>query len=170
MRLRLILGDQLSETVSSLQNIDKINDIILICEVHSEATYVKHHKKKIAFLFSAMRHFAEDLLNQGYNVLYTKYDDESNTGSLLGEVKRVLNIHRIEKIILTKPNEYRVFSEILKWSEILGFPVEIKDDDRFLCTTEEFNLWAKERKQIRMEFFYRNMRRKYSILMDGDQP
>ena len=35
MRLRLILGDQLSETVSSLQNIDKINDIILICEVHS---------------------------------------------------------------------------------------------------------------------------------------
>ena len=170
MRLRLILGDQLSETVSSLQNIDKINDIILICEVHSEATYVKHHKKKIAFLFSAMRHFAEDLLNQGYNVLYTKYDDESNTGSLLGEVKRVLNIHRIEKIILTKPNEYRLFSEILKWSEILGFPVEIKDDDRFLCTTEEFNLWAKERKQIRMEFFYRNMRRKYSILMDGDQP
>ena len=170
MRLRLILGDQLSETVSSLHNIDKINDIVLICEVHSEATYVKHHKKKIAFLFSAMRHFAEDLLNQGYNVLYTKYDDESNTGSLLGEVKRVLNIHRIEKIILTKPNEYRLFSEILKWSEILRFPVEIKDDDRFLCTTEEFNLWAKERKQIRMEFFYRNMRRKYSILMDGDQP
>ena len=93
MRLRLILGDQLSEKVSSLHNVDKINDIVLICEVHSEATYVKHHKKKIAFLFSAMRHFAEDLLNQGYNVLYTKYDDEANTGSLLGEVKRVLNIY-----------------------------------------------------------------------------
>ena len=127
MRLRLILGDQLSETVSSLHNVDKINDLVLICEVHSEATYVKHHKKKIAFLFSAMRHFAEDLLNQGYNVLYTKYDDEANTGSLLGEVKRVLNIHRIEKIILTKPNEYRLFSEMLKLKMMTDFYVQLKN-------------------------------------------
>ncbi|MFT5709294.1 MAG: deoxyribodipyrimidine photolyase-related protein, partial [Oceanospirillaceae bacterium] len=54
--LRLILGDQLSHTISSLDGCDRAKDIILICEVWEEATYVNHHKKKIAFLFSAMRH------------------------------------------------------------------------------------------------------------------
>ena len=61
--LRLILGDQLSDSISSLDGCDSSRDIILMCEVWNEATYVKHHKKKIAFLFSAMRHFAEELMS-----------------------------------------------------------------------------------------------------------
>ena len=58
MKLRLILGDQLSMTLASLVDLDPQDDLLLMCEVHSEATYVKHHKKKLAFIFSAMRHFA----------------------------------------------------------------------------------------------------------------
>ena len=65
-KIRLILGDQLSHSISSLGGCDKLNDIILICEVIEEASYVKHHKKKIAFLFSAMRHFANELTELGY--------------------------------------------------------------------------------------------------------
>ena len=77
--LRFILGDQLSQNISSLRDCDKSNDIILMCEVMAEATYVKHHKKKIAFLFSAMRHFAEELEAQGHHVRYIKLDDEHNS-------------------------------------------------------------------------------------------
>ncbi len=73
--LRVILGDQLSATVSSLEGCDESRDIILMCEVREEATYVKHHKKKIAFLFSAMRHFARQLQEEGHRVLYLKLDD-----------------------------------------------------------------------------------------------
>ena len=79
MKLCLILGDQLSPTLSSLTGLDPQNDIILMCEVRSEATYVKHHKKKIAFVFSAMRHFAKELSGEGYNIRYVKYDDPNNT-------------------------------------------------------------------------------------------
>lgn len=70
--LRLILGDQLSHSISSIEDCDKANDIILMCEVLEEATYVKHHKKKIAFLFSSMRHFAAEMTQKGFNVRYTK--------------------------------------------------------------------------------------------------
>ncbi|MEJ6752640.1 MAG: cryptochrome/photolyase family protein [Amylibacter sp.] len=170
MILRLILGDQLNENISSLRDVNKLTDNILICEVKSEATYVKHHKKKIAFLFSAMRHFSKFLEESNFKLKYVKYDDVNNSGSLFGEVKKATDINNYKKIIVTKPNEFRLYSEILEWENKLNIHVEIRDDDRFLCTTDEFNTWANDRKQLRMEFFYRNMRRKYNILMDGDEP
>ncbi|MBT3517280.1 MAG: cryptochrome/photolyase family protein, partial [Nitrospina sp.] len=77
--LRLILGDQLSQDISSLKGCNKSDDIIVMCEVWNEATYVKHHKKKITFLFSAMRHFAKELKESGYRVSYTKLEDEQNS-------------------------------------------------------------------------------------------
>ncbi len=88
--LRLILGDQLSQSISSLQGGDPGTDTILIVEVMEEARYVPHHKKKIAFLFSAMRHFAETLRGQGWHVRYVKLDDPENSGSFSGEVERQL--------------------------------------------------------------------------------
>ena len=168
--LRLILGDQLSFAISSLQGSNISEDIILMCEVWEEATSVKHHKKKIAFLFSAMRHFAEELRQTGHQVHYTKLNDEHNTGSFKGEVERALTVHSVDNIVVTHPGEYRVLEDIKTWELDFGIPVIIQPDNRFLCTPEEFAAWSKQRKQLRMEYFYREMRKKYSILMDGDQP
>ena len=36
------------------------------------------------------------------------------------------------------------------------------------CSAAEFARWAEGRKQLRMEFFYREMRRKTGLLMEGD--
>ena len=105
-----------------------------------------------------------------YNLTYIKYDDSGNSGSLYGEVKRAILTNNHEKIVITKPNEFRLYLEMLEWENKLNIPVEIRDDDRFLCSTDEFNTWASDRKQLRMEYFYRNMRRKYDILMEGDEP
>lgn len=88
--LRLILGDQLSNSISSLRGSDHSRDIIFMCEVWDEATHVKHHKKKIAFLFSAMRHFSEELRREKYEVEYTQIDDQDNAGSFRGEIERML--------------------------------------------------------------------------------
>jgi len=168
--LHLVLGDQLSQSITSLEGCDTSKDIILMCEVGDEARYVKHHKKKIAFLFSAMRHFAKNLEERGYRIEYTKLDDENNAGSFRGEVERALQRHNIDQIIVTHPSEYRVLEDINNWQSDFGIPVEIKPDDRFLCTPAEFADWAKDRKQLRMEYFYREMRKRYSILMDGEKP
>lgn len=168
--LRLILGDQLSREISSLSDIDRENDVVLMCEVMEEATYVKHHKKKIAFLFAAMRHFASELEKQGIAVRYVRLDDNGNTGSFTGEVRRAAEIVRPDCIVVTEPGEYRVLEAMKTWDTALGLPVEIRSDTRFLCSIEEFKRWANGRKALRMEFFYREMRRKHGLLMDGDLP
>jgi len=170
MKLRLILGDQLSRNISSLADVDVHNDIILMCEVRSEATYVKHHKKKIAFIFSAMRHFAAKLAEEGLDVRYVRYDDPNNAGSLRDEVARAAITNDIDEVIITSPGEYRLVEDIAGWSQVLGVKVTIRDDERFLSTASEFMAWAEGRKQLRMEFFYREMRRKYSVLMDHGDP
>ena len=84
--IRLILGDQLNKSIATLKDADPASDIILMTEVIEEVTYVKHHKLKIAFLFSAMRHFAKSLIEDGFDVAYTKLDDPLNKGSFIDEI------------------------------------------------------------------------------------
>ncbi len=168
--LRVILGDQLSASISSLRDCDRQNDVVLMCEVLAETTYVKHHKKKIAFVLSAMRHFARELTDRGYKVDYIQLDAPENTGSIRGETQRALERHEIQSIVVTFPGEFRLLTELQGWEERFGLSVEIREDDRFLCTLREFEQWSKGRKRFRMEPFYRDIRRKYDVLMDGDEP
>jgi deoxyribodipyrimidine photolyase-related protein len=166
--LRLILADQLSESMPSLQGLDTAQDTVMLCEVMEEARYVPHHPKKIAFLFSAMRHFAAGLEASGVRVRYVTLDDASNTGSFTGEVQRAAKELKSSRLIVTEPSEYRVLDMMNGWQKNLGIPVEILSDTRFLATHAEFDAWAQGKKQLRMEFFYREMRRKYAILMEPD--
>ncbi len=166
-KLCFILGDQLSETISSLAAIDKYNDLIFISEVKEEATYVAHHPKKIAFIFSAMRHFAMRLKELGYRVRYTKYDDLENTGSFEKELYRATIDEKISEVHVTQPGEWRVLEKIRTLEKQLFIPIIIHDDTRFLSSIDEFSDWAKDKKQLRMEYFYRMMRQKHHILMDN---
>jgi deoxyribodipyrimidine photolyase-related protein len=166
--LRLILADQLSGSLAALQGIDKACDVVMLCEVMEEASYVPHHPKKIAFLFSAMRHFAAELEAKGVHVRYVKLDDENNTGSFTGEVQRAIHELKSSTMVVTEPGEYRVLQMMKDWQRSLDISVEILPDTRFLSTHAEFALWAKDKKQLRMEFFYREMRKKYSVLMEPD--
>ena len=141
-----------------------------MAEVLNEATYVKHHKKKIAYIFSAMRHFAEDLIQSGFKVEYVKLDNSNNTGSFFGEVSRAFKFFKPDRIVVTEPSEYRVLKDMKSWENQLSVPIEFRPDDRFLYSPSEFAKWAKGRKQLRMEYFYREVRKKFGILMDGKNP
>lgn len=169
-RLRLVLGDQLTRNLASLQDVDKARDVVLMAEVHDETTYVPHHKQKIVLVLSAMRHFAEELRADGITVDYVPLDQDGNSGSLAGEVERAVKRHKPEQIVLTEPGEWRVLSEMRLWQERFGVSVDIRADDRFLASRSRFQRWAEGRKSYRMEFFYREMRREHDILMDGDEP
>jgi deoxyribodipyrimidine photolyase-related protein len=169
--LRVVLGDQCSDTLSALTDIDTARDVVLMAEVRAECTYVKHHKHKIALVLSAMRHFRERLRARGARVEYTRLDDPANTQSLGGEVARAAKRVRAERIVCTEPGEWRVLQDMRGWRRPTGLPVEIREDTRFLCPLDRFRAWAGTRKQLRMEFFYREMRRATGLLMDGpDQP
>jgi len=139
-------------------------------EVMDEASYVPHHKKKIAFLFSAMRHFAEELRADGWTIDYVRLTDAGNTGSFEGELKRAAQRYNPLQIFVTEPGEWRVLEVLKKFQAANDTPLAIFEDDRFIATHKEFRDWADGRKQLRMEYFYREMRRKTGLLMNGDQP
>ncbi|MGH1588594.1 cryptochrome/photolyase family protein [Methylobacterium phyllosphaerae] len=153
--LRFVLGDQLTCRVSSLVDLDPEHDVVLLVEVRDEATYVRHHKQKIAFLFAAMRHFAAELEAEGVAVDYVHLTDQGNTGSFTGELERAVTRHKPERIVVTEPGEWRVWAMMQEWRETLSAPVEIRADNRFLCPREEFAAWAEGRHHLRMETFYR---------------
>ncbi|MBM5782313.1 MAG: cryptochrome/photolyase family protein [Pelagibacterales bacterium] len=164
--LHFIFGDQLSHKLLNLVHLDLQNDVILMCEVKEETSYVWHHPKKIAFIFSAMRHFADELRQKGAQVEYIKFDDENNLGSFDAELEKAIKKYNPQKILLTEPSEYRVWQKVLNWQKTLKVPFEIFPDERFLCSKIDFRNWAKGKKQLRLEFFYREMRKKHKILLD----
>jgi len=168
--LILVLGDQLSSSLSSLAAADRTRDVVLMAEVHDETTYVRHHKKKIAFVLSAMRHFAAELRADGWRVDYVELDDPANGGSFTSELARAVKTRSPERVVVTEPGEWRVLAMMRNWEAALGIPVDILPDTRFIADHDTFRTWAGEKRQLRMEFFYREMRRRTGLLMDGDEP
>lgn len=165
-RLILVLGDQLTDTLSALEAADKTSDVVVMAEVSEEATYVQHHPKKIAFIFAAMRKFAARLRKDGWTVRYTQLDDTDNAGSIPGELLRRAEETGASEVIATQPGEWRLIEAL----EDMPLKLTMMPDTRFVSTPEEFDAWADGRKALRMEYFYRDMRRKTGLLMEGDQP
>jgi deoxyribodipyrimidine photolyase-related protein len=165
-----ILGDQLSPGLSSLADRRPDDTVVLMMEVADEATYVRHHQAKIVLILSAMRHFAADLRARGWQVDYVALDDPDNSGSFTGEVLRAAQRHAVRAIAVTEPGEWRVRQMIDGWGVQSGLPVRVMPDTRFVCALPDFMAWAQGRRELRMEWFYRDMRRQTGLLMQGDQP
>lgn len=163
-----ILGDQLTRALASLRGRTKDDTVILMMEVWDEATYVRHHKQKIVLIFSAMRHFAAELEQAGWQVDYVKLTDPDNSGSFTGEVARAIERHDPRGIHVVEAGEWRVQQAIEEWPDKFACEVEILPDDRFLSSHQEFRDWADGRKHLTMEYFYREMRKKTGLLMRAD--
>lgn len=167
--LRLVIGDQLSDDLSALADIGP-GDTVLMAEVADEATYVRHHKQKIVLVLAAMRAFAERLRKSGHTVRYVALDDPDNTGSIAGEIERAVAETGCDRLIRTRCGEWRLEQALNAVAERLGVPVEAREDSRFICPSGRFQTWAQGKRQLRMEFFYREMRRETGLLMEGDRP
>jgi len=165
-RLVLVLGDQLTPKIPALRHADRTRDLVVMAEVMDEATYVPHHPKKIALFFTAMRKFAARLESEGWRVAYTRLDDPDNAGSIPGELLRRAEETGAREVIATEPGEWRLIGLL----DDLPLPVTQHEDDRFLASHAEFQRWAEGRKELRMEWFYREMRRKSGLLMEGAAP
>ncbi|HSI43819.1 MAG TPA: cryptochrome/photolyase family protein [Methylotenera sp.] len=167
--LVLILGDQLNLDNPALEGFDTTQDHILMVEASAEATHVWSHKARIALFFSAMRHHAEALSSQGYAVTYLKLGQHHFT-SLKAAWLHYLCELKPKKIMVCEPGEYRLEQDLLALAEETDTFLAILDDGHFMCSRADFKRWAGTTKTLRMEFFYREMRRKYNVLMQGSQP
>ena len=165
-RLILVLGDQLTPQIAALRAADRAQDLVVMAEVRGECTHLRHHPQKIAFFLSAMRKHAAALRAAGWRVAYTRLDEPENVQSIAGELLRRIAGTGAREIIATEPGDWRLRAEI----EALPVPVTLLPDDRFLASAHDFAVWAEGRKQLRMEWFYREMRRRTGFLMEGEKP
>lgn len=166
--LVLILGDQLSPDIAALTATTGQNPLVLLAEVDAEARYVPHHPQKIALVFSAMRHFAAELAAAGHDVHLLRIDAADNPGDLAGAVAQAQRDYNCGSVHVTEPNEWRLAAAMAQWPAQLGIDLRVHADDRFFATVPRFRAWAADRKRMRMEDFYRVMRREHDVLLDAD--
>ncbi len=168
--LVLVLGDQLDEASSALDGFDPAQDIVWMAEVAQESEHVWSAKQRIAVFLSAMRHFAHHLQARQWPVTYTPLDAPDNPGSL-GAVLTA-DIARLQPagLVMTAPGDWRVLQAIRAVAVAAGLPLDLRDDRHFFTTVRDFAAHIKGRKQLRLEYWYRELRQKNSILMAGEQP
>jgi len=168
--LVLVLGDQLNLDASALTDFDPSQDAIWMAEVMEESTHVPSSKQRTTLFLSAMRHFAQTLKDKHWSVCYTHLDDAGNTGTLAGELEKAIQKLKPQQLVMTAPGEWRVLQSLRAMAKQQGLPLEVRDDSHFFSTVRNFAAHANGRKQLRQEFFYRELRQKTGILMDGKKP
>jgi deoxyribodipyrimidine photolyase-related protein len=164
--LILVLGDQLDAHAAAFDGCDVRRDAVWMAEVAEESEHVWSTQPRIAVFLAAMRHFRAALKVSGIKVHYTELEDAANTQTLAGELGRAVRSLRPEKLIVTAPGEWRVGQALERAAAQAGVPLEVREDRHFLCTRAEFQAHAAGRRQLRMEYFYREMRRRHRVLVD----
>ncbi len=169
--LILVLGDQLDIDSPALAGLDPAQDRVLMIEAEGEATVVWSHKARIALFLSAMRHFANEIAARGWPIDYWSLDDANADEAGFGQrLQRALEQYQPQQLKLLEPGELRMQQQIATACKAAGVEWQWVDDTHFLCSRQAFADWARGKKELRMEFFYRVMRKQYRVLMDGDEP
>ena len=168
--LVIVLGDQLDENSSALHDFDPAQDVVWMAEVAQESTHVWSAKQRIAVFLGAMRHFAQALRARGVPLVYTRLDDVDNCGTLAAELAKTIAKLQPAAVVLTAPGDWRVLQSLRAVAAEHQLALDLRDDTHFFSTVREFAAHAKGRKQLRLEYWYRELRHKHGILMDGKNP
>jgi deoxyribodipyrimidine photolyase-related protein len=168
-RVRLILGDQLNAAHSWYTERDT-HTLYVLMEVRQETDYAWHHVQKVLGFFGAMRRFAEQLRANGHRVLYLTLDDKRNTQSIPDNLGWIMARTGATTWGYQLPDEYRLDQQLKDHAALYGAPVEVADTEHFLTTRDELGALFAGKKQYLMERFYRVMRERTGLLMNGDTP
>jgi deoxyribodipyrimidine photolyase-related protein len=168
--LVIVLGDQLDHASGAFDGFDPAQDVVWMAEVAEESMHVWSAKQRTALFLSAMRHFAHELRERALPLHYTKLDDPANTGTLAGELERTIAALQPRQLVLTAPGDWRVLQALRGVAQHHGLPLDLRDDTHFFSTVRDFAAHAKGRKQLRLEYWYRELRKRHGVLMEGDQP
>jgi deoxyribodipyrimidine photolyase-related protein len=165
--LVLVLGDQLSHDSPALRGLTPGRDAVLMIEAPGEATHVWSHKARIALFLSAMRHFRDELRAQGITVHYIALGD-SECAALPARLREQLLRLQPATLRLLEAGEWRLQQGIATVAAEANVALRVLDDTHFICSRADFARWSsKYGKQLRMEFFYREMRRRERVLLDA---
>ncbi|MBU6195434.1 MAG: cryptochrome/photolyase family protein [Burkholderiales bacterium] len=168
--LLVVLGDQLDLQASCFDGADAQHDAVWMAEVAEESTHVWSSKPRIALFLAAMRHHAQALRGAGWRVDYRHLDDPGNLGSLGAELSAAIARLKPQGLVMTAPGDWRVLEAVKAVAADCQLPLDIREDRHFFSTVRDFAAHAKGRKQLRLEYWYRELRVRHQVLMDGEQP
>jgi deoxyribodipyrimidine photolyase-related protein len=167
--LVVVLGDQLDPGSTAFDGFDRRQDRVWMAEVREEAAHVWSHKARIALFLAAMRHFRNALRERLVPIVYHQLGTHPHQGlgeALAADVRRLTP----SRVIVAEPGDWRVRETLRAVSRATGVPLEIRADAHFVCSTADYAQWAKGRRIHRLEHFYRWLRARSGILMDGEAP
>jgi deoxyribodipyrimidine photolyase-related protein len=168
--LIIVLGDQLDLDAAAFDGFDPASDAVWMAEVADESTHVWSGKPRTVMFLSAMRHFALALREAGRALHYTPLDSPHNCSTLAAQLQADIERLRPARLVMTAPGDWRVLQAIKAVAHANSLPLDIREDRHFYCTVREFAAHAKGRKSLRMEYFYREQRKRHGVLMQGDEP
>ena len=168
--LVLILRDQLSRHATALDDLDPETDAVAMTEADVNRGRYPEHKQRLALGLAAMRHVRNDLRARGLTVHYEPIDAENRSDGPAAFLRRQIEAHQPEQVRITEPGRYELLEAIEQVCEDAGVGCTVHADDHFLVTHETFEDWAEGRKELTLEYFYREQRRAYDVLVtdDGD--
>ncbi len=164
--LIVVLGDQLDRHSPVFDGFDRERDVVWMAEVVEESIKVPVSLPRIAIFLASMRHFRQALRSERIEVDYRELS--LGESSLADALTSALERHRPAKIVMVEPGEWSIRESLRAVAAKQGVVVDERSDGHFLCSHSEFAEHAQGRKQLRMEFFYREMRRKHAVLLDRD--
>lgn len=167
--LRLILGDQLNSHHSWFSSVDDTVTYVMM-EVRTETDYTQHHIQKVVGFFSAMRQFAAALQSKNHNVIYLHLTEELNLHSFESNINALIRQHQFTHFAYQLPDEYRLDKLLKNFCSQLTIDFTVTDTEHFFSTRSELSTFFEGKKMLLMESFYRYMRKKHNILMEGDNP
>ena len=168
--LVVVLGDQLDLAAAAFDGFDACVDAVWMAEVAEESTQVWSSKPRTVMFLASMRHFALALQAAGHPLHYTRLDASGNAGSLQAQLQADILRLRPARLVMTAPGDWRVLEAIKAVAGVNGLLLDIREDRHFFCSVREFSAHAKGRKSLRMEYFYREQRKRHGVLMNGDEP
>lgn len=171
--LVVVLGDQLDLNAAALDGFDAAHDAVWMAEVADESAHVWSSKPHTVMFLAAMRHFAQALRTANRPLHYARLDDAANPGSLPAQLLADIERLRPAGLVMTAPGDWRVLQAIKGVAQAQGLPLDIREDRHFYCSVHEFAAHARGRKSLRMAYFYRELRKRHGVLMQGaaaDEP
>lgn len=161
-----ILGDQLipehPALIKALQHHPKEGLVILMIESEARTRRLPYHSKKLILLFSAMRHYAGELISAGYRVDYRIARDTTTA------IREHLNHYQPVAFYTMAASEYRghLYQENLQ--SLVDTPIHILPNTQFLTGLFDPFPDPKPGKRYTQELFYRKMRQHFSLLLQPD--
>ena len=167
--LIVVLGDQLDAESAAFADFDPACDVVWMAEVVHEATQVWSTKARIVMFLAAMRHFRDALIAGGWRVEYHALETHA-FATLEAALAADLAVFKPERVVAVQPGEWRLAQSLPQVCRDAGVDWAERPDLHFYATPDEFADWAKGRKELRLEYFYRWLRKREEVLIEDGEP